>query len=125
MLNTIARWLPGSDGPILRVREVFDGSGFPDHTYVTRDDGDLERLLADSLETAGGQVVLTGPSSAGETCLWRKILSSAGWGHRRFRCTAETTAPEIVTTPPPKGSGFSVRRGRRSLPAPRRLRPSR
>lgn len=81
----------------MRVREVFDGSRFPEHTYVARDDNDLESSFLDALESEGRQIVLTGPTGAGKTCLWRRALTTTGWGFRRIQCTEETTVQEIVS----------------------------
>ena len=78
-----------------RVRDVFNSVGQPRATYVERDHGKYERVLANGLASEGRLCLLTGPSKTGKTTLYRKVLSREGLEPIVVRCDAAVTTPEF------------------------------
>lgn len=58
----------------LKASEVFTPGSFPVHTYVARQDLQLEQTLRDALDTPGQVISLTGPSKSGKTVLVEKVV---------------------------------------------------
>jgi hypothetical protein len=59
---------------MLKAVEVFVPGAYPQHTYVERQDDQLEGLLRDALATPGQVVSLSGPSKSGKTVLVEKVV---------------------------------------------------
>ena len=73
----------------LRVAQVFSTVGKPTVTYVERDDGQLEKKLAASLDTPGQVCLLTGPSKLGKTSLYQEVLPRLHREPLIIRCTGK------------------------------------
>ncbi len=58
----------------LTAHDVFVPSSFPEHTYVTRDEDDLEDKLRFAIKTKGQIVSVSGPSKSGKTVLVEKVV---------------------------------------------------
>lgn len=58
----------------MKPQEVFTPNRYPTHTYVKRQDRDLEESLRFGLDTPGEIVSLAGPSKSGKTVLVRKVV---------------------------------------------------
>lgn len=58
----------------LRATEVFTPGSFPKHTYVERDEQQLEHWLRDALQTQGVMVSIAGPSKSGKTVLVERVV---------------------------------------------------
>ncbi len=58
----------------LTAHDVFTPSSFPEHTYVSRGDEDLEAKLRFALATKGQIASLSGPSKSGKTVLVEKVV---------------------------------------------------
>lgn len=58
----------------LRATEVFVPSDFPVHTYVKREDENLERRLADAIDTPKSTISISGPSKSGKTALVQNVV---------------------------------------------------
>ncbi len=58
----------------LTAHDVFTPGAFPEHTYVAREDEDLEAKLRFALKTRGQIVSLSGPSKSGKTVLVEKVV---------------------------------------------------
>lgn len=58
----------------LTAHDVFTPSSFPEHTYVSRGDQDLEAKLRFALATKGQIASLSGPSKSGKTVLVEKVV---------------------------------------------------
>lgn len=59
----------------LKANEVFVPNRYPQHTYVVRQELDVERLVREGLETPGQIVSLSGPSKSGKTVLVERVVS--------------------------------------------------
>jgi hypothetical protein len=59
---------------VLRAADVFTPGSFPEHSYVQRTNATLEQTLADSLETPGLIVSISGPSKSGKTVLVERVV---------------------------------------------------
>lgn len=59
---------------MLKINDVFVPNRYPTHTYVARQDLDVERLLREGLETPGQIVSLSGPSKSGKTVLVERVV---------------------------------------------------
>lgn len=58
----------------IKAVDVFTPGSFPKHTYVSRENDDVERRLRFALETRGQVVSLAGPSKSGKTVLVEKVV---------------------------------------------------
>jgi hypothetical protein len=63
----------------MRTSDVFVPGGFPEITYVPRDELQLEEKLQDYLAERYKVLSLSGPTKSGKTVLVRKIAPSAIW----------------------------------------------
>ena len=63
----------------LRVSDVFVPGGFPVHTYVPRDELQLEEKVADYLDERYKVLSLSGPTKSGKTVLVRRVAPDALW----------------------------------------------
>lgn len=61
----------------LRASQIFQPGAFPAHTYVPRQDAELELALRDALEMEGQLVSVTGPSKSGKTVLVEKVVGES------------------------------------------------
>lgn len=58
----------------LRAKHVFTPGSFPVHTYVERNDAQLDLQLRQGLETQGVIVSIAGPSKSGKTVLVERVV---------------------------------------------------
>lgn len=58
----------------LRVGKVFRDSGYPEHTYIRRRDGNKEETLADILFKETAAVSISGPSKTGKSALVKYVV---------------------------------------------------
>ncbi|PYY42527.1 hypothetical protein DEJ03_14205 [Curtobacterium sp. MCLR17_043] len=63
----------------LRTSQVFVPGKLPVHTYIPRDEFELEQSLNDYVEEGGSILTLAGPTKTGKTVLLRKVLQSPVW----------------------------------------------
>ncbi len=78
-----------------RVGDVFNSVRQPRVTYVERDQGKYERILANGLAAEGKICLLTGPSKTGKTTLYRKVLAREGLEPIVVRCDAEVSTQDF------------------------------
>ena len=64
---------------LMRVGEVFVPGGFPEVTYVPRDELQLEEKLRDYLDERFKILSLSGPTKSGKTVLVRRVVPDAVW----------------------------------------------
>jgi hypothetical protein len=57
----------------MKVTEIFTPSDYPIHTYVARDEEQIEERLREALMTPGEIVSVSGPSKSGKTVLIEKV----------------------------------------------------
>ncbi len=63
--------------PRLSSRSVFTPSGYPNHTYVQRDELHQERLLREWAAQSSQLASVSGPSKAGKTVLVQRVIGEA------------------------------------------------
>ncbi len=64
---------------MLRVSDVFVPGGFPDVTYVPRNELQLEERVRDYVEERYKVLSLSGPTKSGKTVLVKRVVSDAVW----------------------------------------------
>jgi hypothetical protein len=60
----------------IHATEVFTPSDFPTHTYVTRDEPNLESRLSEAMSTPGEIISVSGPSKSGKTVLIERVVGA-------------------------------------------------
>lgn len=60
----------------MKATEVFTPGSFPEHTYVKRDERELEEAVRDGIDTPGQIVSLAGPSKSGKTVLIENVVGN-------------------------------------------------
>jgi predicted ATP-dependent Lon-type protease len=63
----------------MRVGEVFVPGGFPEVTYVPRDELQLEERVRDYLDERFKVLSLSGPTKSGKTVLVKRVVPNAIW----------------------------------------------
>lgn len=64
---------------MLRIGDVFVPGGFPEITYVPRDELQLERRLNDYVAERFKVLSLSGPTKSGKTVLVKRVIPDAIW----------------------------------------------
>ncbi len=64
---------------MLRVSDVFVPGGFPDVTYVRRNELQLEERVRDYVEERYKVLSLSGPTKSGKTVLVKRVAPDAVW----------------------------------------------
>lgn len=60
--------------PSIHATQIFTPSEYPKHTYINRNDDELEQRLREALETPGEVVSISGPSKSGKTVLVERVV---------------------------------------------------
>lgn len=58
----------------LKAQKVFTPGGFPEHTYIEREEKDYETQLKDALDARGHIISISGPSKSGKTVLVERVV---------------------------------------------------
>jgi hypothetical protein len=80
---------------IVKIKDVFKTIGTPSITYVSRNDGEYERLLSEYLDVAGKLCLITGPSKTGKSTLYQKVLADIDKLPLIVRCDDQMTTDDI------------------------------
>ncbi|WP_161887702.1 P-loop NTPase family protein [Pontibacter russatus] len=80
---------------LVKIKDVFKTIGTPSVTYVSRNDGEYERLLTEYLEVAGKLCLITGPSKTGKSTLYQKVLADLNKLPLIVRCDDQMTTDDV------------------------------
>ncbi|WP_162053904.1 hypothetical protein [Pontibacter pamirensis] len=80
---------------IVKIKDVFKTIGTPSITYVSRNDGEYERLLAENLDVSGKLCLITGPSKTGKSTLYQKVLADINRLPLIMRCDGQMTIDDV------------------------------
>ncbi|GAA4427164.1 hypothetical protein GCM10023188_09940 [Pontibacter saemangeumensis] len=80
---------------IVKIKDVFKTIGTPSVTYVSRNDGEYERLLTEYLDVEGKPCLITGPSKTGKSTLYQKVLAEINKLPLIVRCDDQLTTEDV------------------------------
>lgn len=80
---------------VIKIKDVFKTIGTPRVTYVSRNDGEYERLLTEYLDVAGKLCLITGPSKTGKSTLYQKVLADIDKLPLIVRCDDQMTTEDV------------------------------
>jgi len=80
---------------IVKIKDVFRTIGTPSITYVSRNNGEYERLLTEYLDVEGKLCLITGPSKTGKSTLYQKVLAETNKLPLIVRCDDQMTTDDI------------------------------
>ncbi|MDO8828365.1 hypothetical protein [Methylophaga sp.] len=83
----------------INIKDIFNGLGMPDITYVAQENGEYEEDLKLGIEERGTLCLLTGSSKTGKTTLYKRVFSMMKKEPLIVRCDSTINAEEFWKRP--------------------------
>lgn len=80
---------------LVSINEIFKDRGYPNLSYVKRNNGEFETKLSNAIDAKGSLCLLTGPSKTGKTTLYTQVLKSKNLETLQIRCSSNLSSQEL------------------------------